>query len=289
MKRCFFLLAATATAGLLCAQTNNAIFTGGYSDGWTASSYQQAGNNVFLGGTGDGWSGAAFVQAGNGIFSGGTGDGWSYLAYAQAGNGIFAGGQGDGWASVYRNPGPLPVNLLWFAAQKNGAVVDLTWQTAQEKGAAYFAVERSADAVSFDSIGRVKAVGNSAGPQRYGFPDSKPFAGFGYYRLKQVDANGSFVHSPVRSVVFDGPAVPLKGYPVPVRSELTVALPSTLAGQDATLNVVNAAGAVVLQIQVSKNRLAERKTLDLGFLPAGTYAVQLFSKTTTASLVFVKP
>lgn len=270
------------------AQASANIFAGGSGDGWNSSFFLQAGNAIFKGGEGDGWSSANFLQAGNGIFNGGSGDGWSYSNFLQAGNSIFSGGAGDGWASVYRNLGPLPVNLLWFTAEKKGLTASLSWQTAREDGASYFEVQRSADAVSFDPIGRVTAAGNSTRLQQYGLTDPQPFAGFTYYRLKQVDANGGFVYSPIRSVLFDAAATPLKGYPVPVVTDLTIELPSAVRNQDVTLNFVNAAGVVVQQLRVSKDRLSDRKTIGLQFLPPGNYAVQMLSKTTTASLLFVK-
>ena len=117
-----------------------------------------------------------------------------------------------------RSPMPLPVRLLSFTAQASGpAAVQLAWATASELGSAYFALERSPDGVAFAEIGRVAAAGTSTTAHTYTYLDAvlPPGAGVLYYRLRQVDADGSVAYSPVRAVapagaglvLFPNPAV----------------------------------------------------------------------------------
>ena len=48
----------------------------------------------------------------------------------------------------------------------------------------------------------MKGNGTTATGANYNFEDNTPSVGVAYYRLKQVDANGKFVFSEVRSVRF---------------------------------------------------------------------------------------
>ncbi len=111
-------------------------------------------------------------------------------------------GYGSFYDSTFCTSIILPVNLLTFAAQKQGSKVLLNWSTVTEIKSDHFDVERSADGVEWRYLGTVKAHGNSTVLQNYGFTDGAPLTGINYYRLKQVDADGDFGYSEVRKVQF---------------------------------------------------------------------------------------
>jgi hypothetical protein len=92
---------------------------------------------------------------------------------------------------------PLPVELTTFAGKARSTGVELNWQTASERNSAYFQVERAADAnEGFRAIGKVEAAGSTARASSYRFVDAQPLA-LGYYRLRQVDQDGTASFSPV--------------------------------------------------------------------------------------------
>ncbi|MDB5235873.1 MAG: C-terminal target protein [Hymenobacter sp.] len=141
---------------------------------------------------------------------------------------------------------PLPVELTDFTATAEGkATVRLAWATATEKNSALFEVERSLNGTAFDRIGGVPAAGNSSAPRSYVLLDAKLLAGVAllYYRLRQVDADGTFTYSPMRAVALSGgtPSSELTLAPNPGRS-------TTLAGVQvgATVEVYDALGRLVL-------------------------------------------
>ncbi|MBC7890825.1 MAG: T9SS type A sorting domain-containing protein, partial [Sphingobacteriaceae bacterium] len=88
--------------------------------------------------------------------------------------------------------GSLPVELTLFRVTptETGAV-HIQWTTAREIDSRYFAVERSADALRYVEIARRTAAGTTQEPQRYEVLDAEPLSGTGYYRLRQVDLDGS--------------------------------------------------------------------------------------------------
>ncbi len=98
--------------------------------------------------------------------------------------------------------GPLPISLVDFTATKQDKIVSLNWQTSTEQNSSYFDVEFSRDGTKFESIGRVAAAGNSSTVKNYSSTHQSPINGVNYYRLKLVDADGSFKFSAVRAVKF---------------------------------------------------------------------------------------
>lgn len=107
----------------------------------------------------------------------------------------------------------LPLELLSFDAVASGPVNKLSWVVANESGVREYVVERSVDNVSYSAIGSV-AAGSV-----YAFTDMLP-AAVNYYRLKFVDADGSFSYSPVKKV--NGPSVSISCYPNPAVDVINV-------------------------------------------------------------------
>ena len=97
---------------------------------------------------------------------------------------------------------PLPVQLVDFTAQAQGTAIALAWHTASEVNSDHFELERSLDGVAFSRLASVAAQGAAATPSAYAYRDAALPAGASqlYYRLRQVDHDGTAVYSPVRSV-----------------------------------------------------------------------------------------
>jgi hypothetical protein len=86
----------------------------------------------------------------------------------------------------------LPVSLVsWKGELTTTSKVKLTWETAWEKSNSHFDVQRSFDAKTFETIGRVEGSGDSEILKSYSFTDETPKIGNNYYRLAQVDLNSS--------------------------------------------------------------------------------------------------
>ena len=94
----------------------------------------------------------------------------------------------------------LPVELSAFNAQKIDQSVQLTWSTVSERDNSYFTVERSIDAIAWESIYIIGGQGSSSIPYNYSIFDSSPQKGVLYYRLKQTDKDERFSYSRILSV-----------------------------------------------------------------------------------------
>ncbi|MDB5267543.1 MAG: hypothetical protein JWP58_583, partial [Hymenobacter sp.] len=167
---------------------------------------------------------------------------------------------------------PLPVELTAFTAIPAGpAAVRLAWATATEKNSRAFDIERSLNGETFARIGTVAAAGSSSSPRAYELLDAKLPTGAAqlYYRLKQVDADGTFNYSPVRTVALTGATAGLSLYPNPAphgAATLTGARPGTV------VTVVDALGRPVLSATADAAGTAAL-ALPAG-LPAGVYVVR---------------
>ncbi|WP_375446349.1 T9SS type A sorting domain-containing protein [uncultured Fibrella sp.] len=94
----------------------------------------------------------------------------------------------------------LPVTLVLFSASPQGKRVSIAWATASEDGASQFSIERSHNVGEFVTIGIVQATGTTSIRQNYGLIDEQPLPGINYYRLRQVDFDGTTTYSKTVSV-----------------------------------------------------------------------------------------
>jgi hypothetical protein len=85
----------------------------------------------------------------------------------------------------------LPVELISFQAKKQANNILITWQTTSETNNAYFLIERSFDGINFTTIGEIAGNGTISTIKKYDFVDTEAQEGLNYYRLNQVDYDGT--------------------------------------------------------------------------------------------------
>jgi Secretion system C-terminal sorting domain len=94
----------------------------------------------------------------------------------------------------------VPVELVDVKAKYTTKANQITWTTATERNAERFDIQRSNDGVSdWNTIGSVKAKGNSVAALTYEFADATPLA-TSYYRLQSMDFDGKTDVSKIVSV-----------------------------------------------------------------------------------------
>ena len=92
----------------------------------------------------------------------------------------------------------LPVEFISFDGQLiNSRLAELKWVTATELDNDRFELERKIDNLEeWEKVGEVQGAGTSTITQYYQYDDHLPIAAnLIYYRLKQIDLDGSFVYS----------------------------------------------------------------------------------------------
>jgi len=151
----------------------------------------------------------------------------------------FAGfGQGNG--------SPLPVELVSFSANCENEGVQLSWQTASEFNASHFTVEKSTDGFAWDKIGEVSAAGTSNSLLNYGYFDRNAISGINYYRLIQVDFDGTEKeYAPIMANCASDASKTWMSYPNPSDAGFQVVCDYPELIGDATLTILDASGKLV--------------------------------------------
>jgi hypothetical protein len=170
---------------------------------------------------------------------------------------------------------PLPVQLMLFTAEattRQGVIV-LRWITASEENSATFTVERSAEGRTFHYLRTVAGAGNTQTRTNYELVDSQPLPGTSYYRLRQVDFDGTTTYSPVRTVALTAETANsgrLLVFPNPAHDAVHVLLLGPAPA--APLQVCDALGRVV-RTQPTPSAGTEA-ALPLAGLPVGIYILR---------------
>jgi hypothetical protein len=167
------------------------------------------------------------------------------------------------------SPSPLPVVLTSFTGQASSTGNILRWTTASETSSDYFEVERSTNGEEFTKIGQLAAAGTTTATHSYLFTDAAATA-TSYYRLRQVDFDGTASYSPVVTLAASPRVLSTTkpvAYPTIFTNELSVALPGADA-QAATVALLTADGRPVynrsVQLSAAPQGLAELPTLAPG-------------------------
>ncbi len=177
---------------------------------------------------------------------------------------------------------PLPVVLSAFNATRSGLNTQVTWSTASEKNSSGFEVQVSTDGTYFRKLAFVNSQdGNSSKSQNYTYLDTEANkSGVRYYRLRQVDVDGSEDFSPVRAVSFtnaEGLATTLSAYPNPYTTSdaLKLSVQTTSVGV-ASLRVSDLMGREVAnQTFTTVNGVTEVALDKATSLNAGTYLARV--------------
>jgi hypothetical protein len=214
-----------------------------------------------------------------------------YLRPAAAGGAIHGDNAsthlGDGWiisvsartsTTAAMAVAPLPVQLVDFTAQAapGGRSARLAWATASETNNAYFEVERSFDGTTYASLGRVAGHGSQGTASTYAFVDQQGLgtqpASLVYYRLRQVDLDGTATYSPVRTVRLGAAdaAGQASLYPNPAQASTTLDLSALPAATSYQVQILDATGRQVQHLLLAGG---QAPSLDLSPLAPGLLTV----------------
>lgn len=169
---------------------------------------------------------------------------------------------GQGFVTKFNNDivtSPLPIELMGWSCNTVAEGIQLNWSTATENNNDYFEIERTQDGTHWETITHVSGAGTSTTYHEYSFLDRTPLPGTNYYRLKQVD--------------FDGTAK----YYEPSACEHT-------SSGVVTMTVFNMEGQQVL------NEVTEdyRASIENSQLPSGAYMIELSDGVVVTDVKYVK-
>lgn len=177
--------------------------------------------------------------------------------------------------------GPVPVELTSFSASVIDNAVSLSWSTSTENNNSGFEIQRSSDNRNFTAIGFVSGKGTTTDKNTYSFIDKNISSGNYYYRLKQIDYNGSFEFSPVISVNTGIPAAfeLSQNYPNPFNptTKISFNIPEK---STVTLKIFNVLGR---EVAILLNEEKESGSYDVEFNAANFASGVYFYTLSTSS------
>lgn len=180
----------------------------------------------------------------------------------------------------------LPVQLLSFKGYNSDKDIILEWTTASELENEKFEIERSTDAYNFNKIGTEDGRGTTNEQSDYRHVDERPNNGSNYYRLKQVDFDGSYEYSEIVKVdhfsLADRPIV----YPNPFSDNLTLQFPEKISGS-VFIELYTLAGDQIANTSV-QNPAKTIYLQNMMDLPAGIYFLHLKQNSSVSVLKLIK-
>jgi hypothetical protein len=174
--------------------------------------------------------------------------------------------------------GTLPVTWLSIEANLNGKNVIVNWSTAVELNNEYFIVMRSDDGMTFNEIGKINGAGNTTSTTYYSFTDADPLTGVIYYRLKQIDYDGTEDLSHAVAIYNTGGSIGIdevKIIPNPFSEEAKIVF-NAKQNYAATAEIKNLGGQVC--IRQSLNTVKGLNTINLdriAILVKGVYTLTI--------------
>ncbi len=187
---------------------------------------------------------------------------------------------GEGATLLKSRNATVPVELVAFNAQIGDGKIELDWCTASETNNYGFEIQRGTNPTQFTKIGFIQGAGTTTEMQTYFFIDMPNTSGTYYYRLKQVDLDGSHHFSQILEVNFNNQPSAFhlyQNYPNPFNAETVISyeLPTP---DRVRLTIYNTRGQQVAEI-LNENKPAGRFTIKFNAegLPGGVYFVKMES------------
>jgi hypothetical protein len=172
----------------------------------------------------------------------------------------------------------LPVTVLSFSGTKENDQDVIRWTSGSEQNNAFYNIQHSQDGIRFTTLSHVptKATnGNSSTLLSYETSNTQPDMGHNYYRLEQVDINGtSNLYNKIIDLFRSENGTTATIYPNPAQDKLNIDL-YTAKQSDVEIKIMNMYGAVVKQILATTQEGTNTLKIDLKELAKGVYTIVL--------------
>jgi uncharacterized protein len=187
------------------------------------------------------------------------------------------------------NLGPtatLPVNFTEFNVKEENNTALVNWSVSNAVNHAHFDVERSTDGRNFEKIYVENQILINGTSYSFSFTDRNiPAAALIYYRIKQVNTNGDFYYSEIRSIRISLKRSEISVYPNPAKGTLNIDYTSTETNT-ITITVVDALGRTVFTEQRKVPAGKNIETVDIHNLNKGNYTLLIYNSSSSDKQVF---
>ncbi|MFT4771718.1 MAG: hypothetical protein ACJAXD_002176 [Cryomorphaceae bacterium] len=163
---------------------------------------------------------------------------------------------------------PLPIQLIDFSVREDNGDALLIWSTASELNNDRFLLLRTVDGIEYETAGIVSGAGNSSTVINYSFRDRNPEKGLSYYKLRQVDFDGTKTDSEPVAYTNDTSGE-FRLFPNPTHRNLT--LSTALPYEQVDVIIYDLSGRVINRLNYGA---IENQDFELEGHP-GTYFVEI--------------
>ena len=142
----------------------------------------------------------------------------------------------------------LPMEWIDFQVKSASTSnqLQLNWKIVENRAHKGYMVEYSQDGNNWEDVGFVNGNGQVDGEANYSYTMGKVFSGTVYFRVKQLELNGSANYSLVRKVNLNN-SIDLKVWPNPATSMLQI----NVGNQNGRASIMDASGRVVKSVNLS--------------------------------------
>jgi hypothetical protein len=145
--------------------------------------------------------------------------------------------------------GVLPVTFTDVKAVAQNKDIAVEWNVGNELNIKNYEVQKSTDAVNFETMNAVASQGNNNGSRTYNWLDKNPVAGINYYRIRSIGNNGRIQVSPVVKVNMTNIKGIVTVYPNPVTDGSIKLQFSNMEKGKYNVHLMNTAGQLIFSSQ----------------------------------------
>ncbi len=173
----------------------------------------------------------------------------------------------------------VPVKFLNFTAIKNNNQAILNWSVENEDANVdRYEVERSLSAVDFVKVGTLSPKNNGRAANSYSFTQDNLSAiravGVIYFRIKQIDKDGKFVYTEIKSVRLDAKGLVIGVYPNPVKGIANVSF-DLIEDADVVISISDVSGKQLMANQIQGFKGPNISKINMAKLAAGSYLLKI--------------
>lgn len=222
-----------------------------------------------------------------------TSDVGSYFTALHAPKNYLAYGVGLlGYIVSYLDTSLIPVELINFSAEQVENKILLRWLTATETNNYGFEILRSRDLIKWDIIGFVSGNGSTTLTLNYSFYDTEIIGNRYYYKLKQIDYNGSYQFSEIVTIdISINNYFLYQNYPNPANPTTTITF-SIPQKTDVKMELFSITGEKIKEIlNDEKDKGIYKMVINLSNYASGIYFYKMSTKsgyTATIKITLIK-
>lgn len=180
----------------------------------------------------------------------------------------------------------LPIELNSFTLIERDENIWLHWETASETNNDFFEIQYSTEGEVFRTIGFVDGAGNSSDLRYYDFNAGIPAFGINYYRIKQVDFDGSSTYSSVLSVLSENPSEFISVSTI-IENELVIYSDVPIIYPLQVL-LFDQMGRLIIQNNGLVLNAGESSISDVSFLEQGLYFLKIYGPSVSREFILIK-